>query len=92
MGEQFVQECENKTVIIDNDQINWSQLIYICEPQNLLPSIPVNAQWSPYGRTVAGNNGVGNIVNELFRPYSLSVADDDQTIVIADSWNHRIVQ
>ncbi|CAF3618973.1 unnamed protein product, partial [Rotaria socialis] len=57
-----------------------------------LPSIPVNAQWSPYGRTVAGNNGVGNIVNELFRPYSLSVADDDQTIVIADSWNHRIVQ
>ncbi|CAF3405565.1 unnamed protein product [Rotaria socialis] len=90
--QQFIQECENKTIIIDNDQINWSQLIYICKPQNLIPRIPVNAQWSPHGKTVAGNNGVGNIVNELCRPYSLSVADDDQTIIIADSWNNRIVQ
>jgi hypothetical protein len=57
----------------------------------VIPNIPANARWAQNGVTVAGGNGEGNATNQLDRPYGLFV-DDDQTIVIADSYNHRIVQ
>ena len=55
-------------------------------------TLPTNAQWSQNGVTVAGGNGYGNAINQLFCPHGLDIDDDNQSIVIADSWNHRIVE
>ncbi|CAF2093693.1 unnamed protein product, partial [Rotaria magnacalcarata] len=54
-------------------------------------NIPANAKWSQNGVTVAGGNGAGGATNQLNWPEGLFV-DDDQTVVIADRYNHRIIQ
>ena len=55
-------------------------------------TLPRNAQWSQNGVTVAGGNGYGKTVNQLWCPLGLDIDDDNQSIVIADCWNHRIVE
>jgi sugar lactone lactonase YvrE len=50
-----------------------------------------NAKWQKNGLTVAGGNGQGNGINQLYNPCSLYV-DDDQTVYVADLSNHRIVE
>ncbi|CAF5050205.1 unnamed protein product, partial [Rotaria sp. Silwood1] len=50
-----------------------------------------NAKWSQNGITVAGGNGQGSETNQLNSPWGLYV-DDDQTIYVADIYNHRIVE
>ncbi|CAF1401431.1 unnamed protein product, partial [Rotaria sp. Silwood1] len=57
----------------------------------IIPNIPVDARWAQNGVTVAGGHGKGNATNQLNHPLGLFV-DDDQTIVIADFDNHRIIQ
>ncbi|CAF3074841.1 unnamed protein product [Rotaria sp. Silwood2] len=57
----------------------------------VIPNIPANARWTPNGVTVAGGHGQGNATNQFSNPLDLFV-DDDQTMVIADYWNHRIIQ
>ncbi|CAF3275484.1 unnamed protein product, partial [Rotaria socialis] len=54
-------------------------------------NIPVNATWKQNGVTIAGGNGAGGATNQLNWPHGLFV-DDDQTVVIADYLNHRIIQ
>ncbi|CAF4333009.1 unnamed protein product, partial [Rotaria magnacalcarata] len=54
-------------------------------------NIPANATWTQNGVTVAGGNGEGDATNQLNRPFGL-FADDDQTVVIADHRNQRIIQ
>ncbi|CAF4327262.1 unnamed protein product, partial [Rotaria sordida] len=56
-----------------------------------IPDIPADAGWAQNGVTVAGGHGQGNATNQLYWPFGL-VVDDDQTIVIADYANHRIIQ
>ncbi|CAF2161924.1 unnamed protein product [Rotaria magnacalcarata] len=58
---------------------------------SFLVTIPANAKWSLNGVTVAGGNGQGGATNQLYYPWGLCV-DDDQTVAIADSQNHRIIQ
>lgn len=53
-------------------------------------NIPVNAQWTQIAVIIAGGNGEGNSNNQLNYPNGLYV--DDETLVIADTANHRIVQ
>ncbi|CAF1064860.1 unnamed protein product [Rotaria sordida] len=50
-----------------------------------------NAKWIQNGLTVAGGNGEGNRINQFSYPWGLYV-DDDQTIYVADHWNHRIME
>ncbi len=50
-----------------------------------------NAKWQKNGLTVAGGNGQGNGINQLYYPLGLYV-DDDQTVYVADWLNHRIVK
>jgi sugar lactone lactonase YvrE len=57
----------------------------------LIPVINTNAKWVQNGVTVAGGNAHGNGVNQLYQPLGVYV-DDDQTIVVADYANHRIVE
>ncbi|CAF2063463.1 unnamed protein product, partial [Rotaria magnacalcarata] len=54
-------------------------------------NISANAKWPQNGVTVAGGHGRGDATNQLSGPHSLFV-DDDQTVVIADHYNHRIMQ
>ena len=55
-------------------------------------TLPSNARWSHNGVTVAGGNGDDNAVNQLDLPFGLDIDDDNQSIVIADHWNDRIVE
>ncbi|CAF5125596.1 unnamed protein product, partial [Rotaria sp. Silwood1] len=57
------------------------------EPQKISPS----AAWAQNTVTIAGDNGKGNASNQLNYPWRVYV-DDDRTILIADHYNHRIVQ
>ncbi|CAF3243629.1 unnamed protein product, partial [Rotaria socialis] len=54
-------------------------------------NIPANATWAQNGVTIAGGNGYGNATNQLSNPYGLFV-DNDQTVVIADTYHDRIMQ
>ncbi|CAF1479169.1 unnamed protein product, partial [Rotaria magnacalcarata] len=54
-------------------------------------NFPANATWTQNGVTIAGGNGEGGATNQLHCPQGLFV-DDDQTVVIADFENHRIMQ
>ncbi|CAF4267722.1 unnamed protein product, partial [Rotaria sordida] len=56
-----------------------------------IPNIPADARWKQNGVTVAGGHGEGSATNQLNRPFGLFV-DDDQMMVIADNYNHRIIQ
>ena len=55
-------------------------------------TLPTNARWSQNGVRVAGGNGCGNAVNQLSFSYGFDIDDDNQSIVIADFGNHRIVE
>ncbi|CAF5130119.1 unnamed protein product, partial [Rotaria sp. Silwood1] len=50
-----------------------------------------NARWKQNGITVAGGNGYGSELNQLSYPCGLYV-DEDDTVYVADQWNHRIVE
>ena len=52
----------------------------------------MNARWSQTGVTVAGGNGRGDALNQLKYPYGLDIDDDNQSIVIADCGNDRILE
>ncbi|CAF2093860.1 unnamed protein product, partial [Rotaria magnacalcarata] len=54
-------------------------------------NIRANAKWSQNGVTIAGGHGEGGATNQLNLPRGLFI-DDDQTVVIADFFNHRIMQ
>ncbi|CAF3687657.1 unnamed protein product, partial [Rotaria sp. Silwood1] len=51
----------------------------------------MNARWAENGVTIAGGKGQGDALNQLHWPCGLYV-DDDQTVYIADTDNHRIVE
>ncbi|CAF4612768.1 unnamed protein product, partial [Rotaria sp. Silwood2] len=54
-------------------------------------NLNVNVNWVQNGITVAGGNGHGSGMNQIYNSWGLCV-DDDQTIYIADYWNHRMVE
>jgi sugar lactone lactonase YvrE len=56
-----------------------------------IPIINANAKWVQNGITVAGGNGQGSEANQLYSPWGVYV-DEDQTIYVADTSNHRIVE
>ena len=41
---------------------------------------------------MAGGNERGDDTNQLWHPHGLDIDDDNQSIVIADWWNQRIVE
>ncbi|CAF2636165.1 unnamed protein product [Rotaria sp. Silwood2] len=63
----------------------------LCPPKAMIPNIPVNARWAQDGVTVAGGRGRGNATYQLDHPKGF-LTDDDQTMLMADWDNHRIIQ
>ncbi|CAF3359237.1 unnamed protein product, partial [Rotaria sp. Silwood2] len=55
-------------------------------------NIDVNPKWIQEGITVAGGNGFGNALNQLWDPNGLCIDDNNQVIYTADSDNHRIME
>ena len=51
----------------------------------------LDAKWKQVGITIAGENDKGNQLNQLSKPESICI-HDDQTIYIADYGNHRIIE
>ncbi|CAF3886032.1 unnamed protein product [Rotaria sp. Silwood1] len=78
-------------ILVTDMQNRRIQLFRLTSNPRVIRDIPVNAQWIQNGVTVAGGNGQGDATHQLYWPHALFV-DDDQTIVIADTYNHRIVQ
>ncbi|CAM4757326.1 unnamed protein product [Rotaria magnacalcarata] len=62
-----------------------------CQPMPIMPNIPASATWAKNGVTVSGGNGNGNAINQLFKPDGI-VIYDDQTLIVADGQNDRIIQ
>ncbi|CAF2241105.1 unnamed protein product [Rotaria magnacalcarata] len=69
--------------------INSNNLV-VARQSLILPTIPANAKWVQ-GVTVAGGNVGGSGTNQLNGPGGLFI-DDDQTVLIADAENHRIMR
>jgi sugar lactone lactonase YvrE len=61
------------------------------EQQLIIPNINIHSTWTQNATTPAGNHGQGNELNQLSLPYGAYI-DDDQTIYVADTYNHRIVE
>ena len=58
---------------------------------SVISNINTSSKWSPNGITVAGGHGQGDALNQLSYPSGVYV-DDDQTIYVADQYNHRVVE
>ncbi|CAF1490171.1 unnamed protein product [Adineta steineri] len=54
--------------------------------------INTNTKWKQHGVTIAGGNGYGSQLNQLFWPQRIYINDDHQSIYIADYANGRIVE
>ena len=52
----------------------------------------LDMRWKQCATTIAGGNAEGNRLDHLSHPYGICFNEHDQTIYIADSWNHRIVE
>ncbi|CAF3762605.1 unnamed protein product [Rotaria sp. Silwood1] len=59
--------------------------------QVVVPNIPATARWAQNGATVAGGHECGSATHQLAGPEGLFV-NDDKTMVIADTHNHRIIR
>jgi len=51
-----------------------------------------NLKWKQQATTIAGGNGKGNQLNQFNTPVGIDVDDQQQTIYVADSENHRIIK
>ncbi|CAF4512990.1 unnamed protein product, partial [Rotaria sp. Silwood2] len=77
---------------IDNDKAQpIIHLIRVKQPMMMtLSNALLSAKWTQNDVTIAGGQGAGNALNQLNKPHGVYV-DDDQTVYIADTNNHRIV-
>jgi len=58
---------------------------------NITPTT-TDLKWKQQATTIAGGNGYGNQLNQFHTPYGIYVDDQQQTIYVADSENHRIIK
>ncbi|CAF3014465.1 unnamed protein product, partial [Rotaria sp. Silwood2] len=59
--------------------------------EKMIRNIPANARWTQNGTTIAGDHETGSATHQLYGPSGLFF-DNDQTILIVDCCNNRIVQ
>jgi sugar lactone lactonase YvrE len=59
--------------------------------QIILSPISINSKWRQHGVTVVGGNRQGNQLNQINCSHGMFI-DDDQTIYVADTFNHRTVE
>ncbi|CAF4025886.1 unnamed protein product [Adineta steineri] len=86
---------QSNTICVQHPQCNDLPLCYPVPmiDQTICPPMinKVSSSWQQNGITVAGGNGVGSQLNQLFAPQG-SFIDDEKTIYIAGCFNDRIVE
>ncbi|CAF4525085.1 unnamed protein product [Rotaria magnacalcarata] len=75
---QLIQPTKTKTIIVTNDRIDWNRLIYVENEDNRIATLCSNstyihsdAEWVQNSITVAGGNGQGSGMNQLFYSWGL---------------------
>ncbi|CAF0721732.1 unnamed protein product [Adineta steineri] len=61
-------------------------------PTTEVQNKPKCDKWKQHGIIVAGGNEQGSGSNQLSLPHGIYIDDDDKSILIADTGNHRIVE
>ena len=61
-------------------------------PTILFFDFDLDTRWKQLAITIAGGNGQGDRLNQLYYPHGISFDDQNKTIYIADCDNHRIVE
>jgi sugar lactone lactonase YvrE len=56
------------------------------------PHVNASTKWKQNGLTIAGGNGQGDQLNQLYWPRGIYVDDDNRCIYIVDTENHRIIE
>jgi len=60
---------------------------------NITPTpTTTDLKWKQHATTIAGGNGRGNQLNQFIAPEGIYVDDQQQTIYVADPYNHRIIK
>ncbi|CAF4166274.1 unnamed protein product [Adineta steineri] len=68
----------------------YTNALYVTDTRNhRVMKFPPDSTSATYGIVVAGNNGVGNEPNQLYRPRTILI-DSQGTLYISDGYNHRI--
>jgi sugar lactone lactonase YvrE len=85
-----------QNIIDENDIIrlqlleNGERLMHLIISQDTLSNIKINNKWKENATVPIGVHGYGNYCNQINDPRGLCI-DDDQTIYVADSGNHRVI-
>jgi len=78
-------------LLVSNQIKSAKFILSYLEKQLVIPNLNINQRWKQHGTTIAEGHGQGNQLNQLDQPHGMSI-DDNQTIVVADTGNHRIVE
>ncbi|CAF3969530.1 unnamed protein product [Adineta steineri] len=94
---QSVQELDRSSII--TIQQNTTPLVYkifvtVTSQQPIVAALNINTntKWKQDGIIIAGGNGKGCLLNQLFSPRGIYLDDEERSIYIADYENHRIVK
>ncbi|CAF1380555.1 unnamed protein product, partial [Rotaria sordida] len=94
--QQFTQKDTTKTIIVDNDQIDWNRIIHIREEQKYSDSGNNRIVEWKYGATtgqvVAGGNGPENQFDQLIGATDVIVDKSRNSLIICDYSNKRVVR
>ncbi|CAF1222340.1 unnamed protein product [Adineta steineri] len=86
---------QSNTVCVQHPRCHEQPLCYptAMSKQNICPPMTNknNSKWKQHGITVAGGNGEGDQLNQLAAPSGIFI-DDNKAILIADSYNHRVIE
>ncbi|CAF4141318.1 unnamed protein product [Adineta steineri] len=86
-----IQQSDRKEASL-SESLKNHQFISRLQQSVLFNHININTKWKQHGITIAGGNGRGKQLNQLYYPEGIYVDDDHQTIYVADWWYHRIVE
>ncbi|CAF1419655.1 unnamed protein product [Adineta steineri] len=80
------------------NQLRGPQGIFIDKNKNIFIADGENhriVEWkhgAKQGQTIAGRNGAGSQMDQLYCPTDMIVDQQNHSIIIADSWNRRVIQ
>ncbi|CAM2729971.1 unnamed protein product [Rotaria socialis] len=89
--ESFEDPLFKELRVYESDAIRLYGILLYSHHYLRIPNIPRDARWAQQCVIVAGGNGGGKYDNQLNCPGGISV-DDDETIVITDYHNQRVMQ
>jgi sugar lactone lactonase YvrE len=89
----YVHQCYQRQRVRNENEEFLIFVFHLLAPTPIVPDdgICASATWNTNGITVAGGNGEGPGLDQLYKPEGLFV-DDDSVVYVADTWNNRVVK